>query len=324
VPELDDWRADRSYAWPAGLLVSAAARLGDRDLCAELYEQLVPVAGECGVIGALVCFTGSFGHWAGVAAAAAGRTEEAIAHLTEALAVHRKLGARVWEAETCAELAGVLGPDGGAYRARAAALAAELGLGPRPVKPAATSTPARPAATPVAVLRRDGELWEVGWADDRARVRDSKGLHDLAVLVARPGADVHVLELASPRGPHAGTETPVLDAAARQDYRRRLVELEEERTEAAEHHDDARLLRLDAEQDAVLAELRAAAGLSGRTRNLGGDVAERARKAVAARVREAIKRIETVVPALGAHLDRSVLTGTTCRYQPAELVIWQR
>ena len=44
--------------------------------------------------------------------------------------------------------------------------------------------------------------------------------------------------------------------------------------------------------------------------------AERARKAVTARIRDAIRRIGAAHPDLGAHLDRTVRTGTTCRYDP--------
>jgi hypothetical protein len=55
---------------------------------------------------------------------------------------------------------------------------------------------------------------------------------------------------------------------------------------------------------------------------LGTSTSERARKAVTARVRDAIHRIGAVLPDLGAHLDRSVLTGTTCRYAPTEPVSW--
>ncbi len=63
-------------------------------------------------------------------------------------------------------------------------------------------------------------------------------------------------------------------------------------------------------------------GLAGRDRPLGTSTTERARKAVTARLREAIGRIESALPELGAHLDRSVLTGTQCRYEPAERLTW--
>ena len=49
---------------------------------------------------------------------------------------------------------------------------------------------------------------------------------------------------------------------------------------------------------------------------------ERARKAVTARIRDAIRRIEAVHPELGAHLDRSVITGTSCRYDPVDPLVW--
>jgi hypothetical protein len=293
-------------------------------LCAELYDELAPIADTCSVAGGVVGFMGSHAHWAGVAAAGLGRTEDAVAHLEVALATHERLGARAWEAESCAELAAVLGAGGEHYRARAADLAAELGLGAVAARVGRAMQPAAAAATgaALAVFRREGELWEVGFSGRSARVRDAKGLHDLAVLLARPGVDVHVLDLASPQAPPSGPREPALDARARAEYRRRLVEIDEERAEAERHRDDGRLLRLDGEREALIAELRAAAGLGGRTRHLGGDATERARKAVTSRLRDAIHRIEAVLPELGTHLDRSVVTGTTCRYQPVEPVSW--
>jgi hypothetical protein len=37
---------------------------------------------------------------------------------------------------------------------------------------------------------------------------------------------------------------------------------------------------------------------------------------VTARIRDAIRRIRHALPELGTHLDRSIRTGTTCRYDP--------
>jgi hypothetical protein len=130
VVELDGWRTDRSYLWSVfvGALTAAASRLRDRRLAGVLYEELRSVAGSCGVNGAVVCFAGSHAHWAGVAAATIDRRAEAIAYLEQALAVHERLGARVWQAESCAELADLLEGAGEQYRVRAAALAAELEL----------------------------------------------------------------------------------------------------------------------------------------------------------------------------------------------------
>jgi hypothetical protein len=69
-------------------------------------------------------------------------------------------------------------------------------------------------------------------------------------------------------------------------------------------------------------ELAAAAGLGGRPRRLG-DRSERARKAVTARIRDVIARIERAHPALGAHLRVSITTGTFCAYSPAAPASWE-
>ena len=289
VVALDVWRADRSYLWSVfvGEMTTAAVRLGDRAVCAQLLAELEPVTDTCGVNGALVCFMGSNAHWAGVLAAALGRPDDARRLLHQALDVHRRLGAAAWAAETAQELA-------------------------------ALGDPASPTE---AALVCEGDLWCVRHLGISVHLRDLKGLADLAVLLARSGADVHVLELAD-AGPHDRAGDPRLDATARAAYRRRLAELDEDRAAAAAANDLALAERLDGERAALLAELRRAAGLGGRGRGLGTSTSERARKAVTARIRDAIHRIGAVLPELGAHLDRSVLTGTTCRYAPTEPVTW--
>ncbi|MDP8937645.1 MAG: hypothetical protein M3O23_07950, partial [Actinomycetota bacterium] len=72
----------------------------------------------------------------------------------------------------------------------------------------------------------------------------------------------------------------------------------------------------------LLDELRRATGHGGKDRGLGPSTVERARKAVTARLRDTIGRIEAVLPELGSHLDRSIVTGTYCRYQPTEPLTW--
>lgn len=290
VVALDTWHADRSYLWSVfvGAMATAAVALEDRALCAQLLAEVEPVAGSCGVNGALVCFVGSNAHWAGVLCGALGRTDDARAHLTAALAVHRRLGAVDWVAETERELAALEAP----------------------------------APRADAELRRDGELWRVGHRGSAAHLRDLKGLADLAVLLARPGTDVHVLELAG-AGHHERDSGTLLDPTARVNYRRRLAELDEDLADAHAADDRGRVRSLDVQREALLAELGRAAGLGGRARPLGASTTERARKAVTARVREAIARIGAVLPEVGAHLDRSVLTGATCRYDPVEPWTWR-
>ena len=322
VVGLGTWREDRSYLWSVfvGGLTVAAARLGDLDLSRELLEELTPLAGACGVNGAVVCFMGSHAHWAGVAAKALGQTDEARDLLLRALAVHQRIGARAWEAETCAELA-ELGADSVKYRDRAAALAAELGL--VGVAARVNRNARAPSAGSVdAVCCRDGDVWNIAYRGRSAHVRDAKGLRDLAVLLVHPGEDVHVLDLAGSAIGGRDSASPVLDARARTEFGRRIRDLDEDLAEAQADHDLGRIERVETEREALLAELRCATGHTGKDRGLGSSTVERARKAVTARLRDTIRRITAVLPELGAHLDRSIVTGNYCRYQPTERLTW--
>jgi hypothetical protein len=113
----------------------------------------------------------------------------------------------------------------------------------------------------------------------------------------------------------------VLDRRAAAEYRRRLLDLEEDLVVAASDADLERVALLDREREALRRELAAAFGLAGRPR-AGAIEAERARKAVAARVHDAVDRISMVHPELGRHLRASVRTGTYCRYDPEHELRW--
>ena len=288
VLALDDWRSDRSYLWSifVGELVVAAIALGDRDLSAGLLDDLLPIADTCAVNGAFVCFMGAHAHRVGLLYAALDRPEEAVHWLTRALDTHRRLGALAWAEET----------RGALDRLHAVPVTSK--------EPAAAAT-----------LRRVGDMWEVRYLDRTAYVRDAKGLHDLAVLLARPGVDVAALHLIAPQATGELAE-PVLDRRAAAEYRRRLGTLDEDIAAAGARSDAGGLARAADERDRVRAELRRATRPGGAPRPLGLTTAERARKAVTARIRDAIRRIGAAHPDLGAHLDRTVRTGTTCRYDP--------
>jgi hypothetical protein len=189
--------------------------------------------------------------------------------------------------------------------------------------PAAATTGPRAEPRTDARLAREGESWAFTWGGTTTRVRHVKGVADLAVLLGRPGREVHVRELAGVDG-QVPTEVGdrVLDATAVARYRTRLAELEDDLDEADRHNDTGRSARLAAERDALVDELTGAFGLGGRSRRLGADTDERIRKAVTARVRAAIGRVDALHPALGRHLRNSVRTGLWCSYQPEHATTW--
>jgi predicted ATPase len=183
------------------------------------------------------------------------------------------------------------------------------------------ATGAKPSRRPEGAFVRNGDVWELTYAGATVHVRTAKGVEDLAVLLVRPGTDVHCLDLAG-----AGVKEPatgeVIDATARRRYEARVRELQAEIDDADAAHDVGRSERARLELDALVDHLTAALGLAGKARQEGGTAA-RARSAVTHRIRASIRRIGELHPALGRHLDASVTTGTYCSYRPEHPVQWR-
>src|SRR5262249_25543852 len=76
-----------------------------------------------------------------------------------------------------------------------AALATELGM-PTLANAAAPRSAAAPMLEALA-LEHEGETWRVHGVGREVRVRDTRGMRLLARLVGNPGAEMHVLVLAS-------------------------------------------------------------------------------------------------------------------------------
>ncbi len=163
------------------------------------------------------------------------------------------------------------------------------------------------------------------------RVRDLKGMHYLARLLADPGREFHVLDLvASETGSAAhvdsddtarlprsalGDAGEMLDTQAKNAYRRRLAEIDDDIEQAKASGDGERAAQADAERDFLLRELARAVGLGGRDRR-AVSASERARAGVTRAIRQAITRIADHHPQLGEHLSRTIRTGTYCAYMP--------
>ncbi|MFH9688254.1 ATP-binding protein [Streptomyces sp. NPDC017413] len=193
---------------------------------------------------------------------------------------------------------------------------------------ATTGASAGARTVPSAEFRRNGPVWRLRWDGVTVHVPDAKGLRDLHSLLGLPGADVPAVRLIAPEGGDlviaAGQlgGDPVLDEEAKRRYKEHLARLDSEIDRAAARDDARGVEKYDQERQALLDELRTAAGLGGRTRRLG-DQTERARKTVTARIRDTLRKLDTLHPALAAHLKASVTTGTTCAYRPEHTPDWR-
>jgi hypothetical protein len=118
-----------------------------------------------------------------------------------------------------------------------------------------------------------------------------------------------------------GNLGPLLDGPAKAQYKQRLVDLEDEITEAERNNDFVRAANLKEERDRVLAGLESALGLYGKDRKPGSD-AERARVNVRKHVGRALAKIETENMVLGRHLRSAIRTGAFCSYSPDTPTDW--
>ncbi|MEO5875210.1 MAG: ATPase, partial [Streptosporangiaceae bacterium] len=300
-----------------------AAATGDHELAERTRRQLAPYQGQW-LVSLYGCdISGPVDHWIAVIDAGLGHWADAIDGFTAARTSADRLGSRTWSVEAGAGLARALAvtgaPAAAATRTAVEHEAAELGL--RHLLALARLEPDD------SVFRWDGAVWQLCYAGHEAHMPDAKGLRDLHTLLGRPGTGLSAVDLLDPAaGPdlvaarRLGAD-PVLDAESKVSYRRRLKELDEQLDRAAELGHDIRAADLDRERQALLDELRAAAGFGGRTRRLG-DETERARKTVTARIRDTLRKLDSVHPALATHLRASVSTGTTCAYTPGTDTPW--
>ena len=166
------------------------------------------------------------------------------------------------------------------------------------------------------------------------RLKDTRGLQYLGQLLARPGQEIHVLDLvaavhaepghAARRHLASADAGTILDAPARAAYRRRLAELRDELEEAAAYGDLGRTDRLRAEMEFLTEQLASAMGIGGAARRVGGP-SERARSAVTQNIRSTLKRLVQALPTLDEALARRIRTGAFCAYEPdpSRPVAWQ-
>jgi tetratricopeptide (TPR) repeat protein len=269
--------------------------------------------------------------------------------LTEAVRLWNEVGAPYEAARARMGLADAHLASGREHQAvleRQAARTILTGIGAAPtLLPSADvahlDAPEEQLASSSSVFRREGDYWSVTFEGHTVRLRDLKGMRYLARLLGDPGREYHVLDLVAAetgrgaqvdRSQAAGLQRSalgdageMLDARAKDAYRRRLAEIDDDIDQALAIGDAERAAQAEAERDFLVRELARAFGLGGRDRR-AASASERARASVTRAVRHAIIRISEHHAQLGEHLSRTIRTGTYCAYHPdpRDPAAWER
>lgn len=261
---------------------------------------------------------------------AGGGDDAALMELRAARSAFDRIGARRLADETALAARRVLGED--SHRSPTPAPAASVAV--------AVAVEAVSESPGDGVFRRDGDTRSVVYGGLAVVLRDLKGMRYIAHLLAAAGREFHVLELvAAERGvplviPSVGSEQmtaafpadagPVIDDQAKEAYRRRLADIDDDIDEATRLGDAERVAMAEADRDYLVRELSRAFGLGGKARRLDS-TAERARTSVTRSIRYALERLAEHHSVLAEHLRATLRTGTYCGYFPDPRVppTWQ-
>ena len=195
------------------------------------------------------------------------------------------------------------------------------------------------SGTRFGVFSRSGEYWTIGLGTSRFPIKDIKGLGYIQRLLQHPGKEFHALDLLLSAGhgtltadtmvgPEealpvgitirrglSGDAGEMFDAQAKREYQRRRHELHELLADQRERGNHQRADQIESEIEFYNRELVRGVGIGGRDRRTGSN-AERARLSVTSAIKTALEKISEQDKELGNLLDRSIRTGSFCRYVP--------
>ena len=169
------------------------AAFGVRPASGKLYVLLLPFADQAVVSGVAITFKGAVAHHLGVLAATLDRAADAVGHLEQAIALHERIGAVTWVLRGRYELACMRLGDPARRAAAVAALADvaseanRIGMLRLSRDAEQAGLAARQAPVSSGVFTRDGALWTLSYGGTTVRMRNAKGLADLAVLLGAAG-----------------------------------------------------------------------------------------------------------------------------------------
>lgn len=177
------------------------------------------------------------------------------------------------------------------------------------------------------VFQKKGDYWHAAYNGTTTNIRHCKGMAYIAELIKNPGIEIHAATLrgiieGSDDIPILGSAGETIDRKATVEYRKKLVEIEEEKIQATDDGDIGRVEILTEKYERIYAEISRATGMRGEIRK-DSDDQERARQSVTKAIGRAMKKIEVNHEPLWKHLHSSLTLGAFLQYQPEQPTNWK-
>lgn len=170
------------------------------------------------------------------------------------------------------------------------------------------------------ILVKKLDHWRLEFQGFDIEIPHMKGVEDLARLLVSPEEKVHCSDLMGIKVQTNHVE--VIDQQAKNEYKKKLLDLQEQMEDAESFQDYEKLEKLRDEYEELSSFISKALQINGRSRKVGNSN-EKARTAITWRIRHAVTKIMETNETLGRHLKTSIKTGTYCYYAPELPYQWE-
>ncbi|MHA7844612.1 MAG: tetratricopeptide repeat protein [Winogradskyella sp.] len=172
----------------------------------------------------------------------------------------------------------------------------------------------------IGVFKKKDDKWVITFNGMSTNLKEKKGFYDIQKLIGTPNKEFYCGDLMQTEVVEKGVN--IIDLKAKEDYQKRINNIQEELQEADENSDFDKIKSLHEEYDQIVDYITKSYDIHGRIRKTG-DGTNKLRSAVTWRIRNAIMEIEKRNPLLGKHLNNSIKTGAYCKYEPEFEILWE-
>jgi hypothetical protein len=172
-------------------------------------------------------------------------------------------------------------------------------------------------------FERDGDVWRLQFDKERDTLKHRKGLKAIALLFEKPDKSIDALDLEGiglAHAPRRQGDSDVLTKEVKEHYMEQIREINAQMEIARRRSRDKEYGELEKEKTAILKQLKAAAGITGKSKKLqAGNAAVAAHDRVEKAIKSARQRIAKNMPKLALHIQASIKPeGVSFAYHPGK------